>query len=98
MAVGDSRPLPASINKAATAATCGAAAEVPKKFGRLSESTGMSLPKNVVFVPSTPVIWGLLGLKGVDNRLPFRSNNSEPPPSEENVLMVGNAAPNACVK
>ena len=49
----------ASINKAAMAAACGAAAEVPKKFG--NESTSIFTPPKftVVFTPFGAVISGL---------------------------------------
>jgi hypothetical protein len=45
---------------AATAAASGAAALVPKKFGRVSVSWVMSLPKNVVLPPSVAVKRGWL--------------------------------------
>ena len=48
---------------AATAATFGAAALVPKKFGRPLPSE--SNPKNVVSTPSAPVICGTKRTSGV---------------------------------
>src|SRR6056297_771447 len=68
--------------KAAIAAACGAAAEVPKKFGNPSGST--SEPKKVVFVPSTQVISGfwretLTGFPAASNRIgvgPAEENDS----------------------
>src|SRR5688572_29910987 len=44
---------------AATAAACGAAAEVPKKLGLPSASKSLP-PKNVLLVPSTAAICGVL--------------------------------------
>src|SRR5918912_2828324 len=45
-------PPALSITSAATAAACGEAALVPKKFGKLSASSAESLKKNVVLTPS----------------------------------------------
>ena len=49
--------LPRDMRSAATPAAWGAAADVPKKFGKVSASNAMSEPKNVVFPPSGATTW-----------------------------------------
>ncbi len=78
-----------SINKAATAATCGAAAEVPKKLGNESSSVlpGTSNPKvvwkNVVLPPSGPMRAGFVRTSAAASGWPPRSNSTGVPPAEE---------------
>jgi hypothetical protein len=58
----------ADSSSAATAAACGAAAEVPKKFGKVSGSTPLSCTKNVVLPPSGAVnfgCWRVIGPSGM---------------------------------
>ena len=65
------------------AAACGAAALVPKKFGRLSASSAASDTKNVVFPPSVAATSGLRRICGCGNRLPAESNRiGRSPPTE----------------
>src|SRR5665213_1092076 len=72
-----------SINKAATAAACGAAAEVPKKLGNASPS---------IFTP--PIFTVVLMPLGAQNSglfltIPF----TKVPPVEENEAIVGGFTP-----
>ena len=80
---------------AATAATCGADAEVPKKFGNVSGSCGISELKNVVLPPSGPTISGLsrISLVGV----PSVSNSIGVGPADEKASKSGGLTPNAGV-
>src|SRR5205085_372052 len=72
--------------RAATAATCGADADVPKKLGNVSGSLGLSLKggKNDVLPPSGPVIWGVLRISGVTSGLPEPSRKIVVGPNDVN--------------
>src|SRR5882672_8005225 len=77
---------------AATAATCGAEAEVPKKFGKPSGSVVpgtsklRSKKKNDVLPPSGPVTPGLMRTSGVGRRWPLDPKNTGVPPADEKEL------------
>ncbi len=58
--------------RAATAAASGAAADVPKKLGKVSGSEALSDPKKVVLPPSTAVSDGLRS-SGAASRFPALS-------------------------
>ncbi|MDQ3581446.1 MAG: hypothetical protein M3495_07440 [Pseudomonadota bacterium] len=83
--------------KAATPAACGAAAEVPKKFGKPSASGSTPGMKNVVLAPSGAVIAGCARTSGVASRFPAVSKKMGVPPAEEDVSMSGGLCPNAGV-
>src|ERR1700735_4130852 len=80
-----------SIINAAMAAACGAAAEVPKKFGKESGSVEPGTvavyreKKKVVFPPSGAVTSGFKRTRGFRNRSPLVSKRIGTPPAEENV-------------
>src|SRR5205085_10552614 len=82
---------------AATAAASGAAADVPKKLGRLSVSAEVSAKKKVVFPPSGAVICGVWRRSGVASALPAASNTIFVGPAEEYVSIWGGLTPNAGV-
>src|SRR5215470_14769374 len=83
-------------SKAATAAACGAAAEVPKKFGNPVPS--VSEPKNVVSTPSGATISGFWERgSGVASRLPDTSNKIGVAPDEEKDSKIGGETLNAGV-
>jgi len=84
-----------SFMSAATPTACGAAAEVPKKFGKPVPS--VSLPKNVVSTPSGAVMSGCWRTSGVASRFPAVLNRMGVPPAEENASMSGGFCPNADV-
>ena len=81
---------------AATPAACGAAAEVPTKFGKRVPS-GSLPPKNVVSAPSGAVIAGCSRTSGVAIRFPAVSKRMGLPPADENASMTGGVTPNAGV-
>src|SRR6187397_541466 len=78
--------------RAATAATCGAEADVPKKFGMPSgsEVPGTSKlrsnKKKEVLPPSGPVTPGFRRTTGVLRRCPLAPKNTGVPPADENEL------------
>src|SRR5262249_37387966 len=82
--------------RAATAAACGAAADVPKKFGKPSGSTSR-LPKNVVLAPSGATISGFTRICGIAKRLPAVSKMIGVDPAEENGSRSGGETPNSGV-
>src|SRR5262245_1645507 len=95
--------MASSIN-AATAAACGAAADVPKKFGKLVPSTsheegieGELGQKNVVSVPSGATILGFRRLLGIAKRLPAVLKRMGVGPAEENGSKRGGETPNSGV-
>jgi hypothetical protein len=59
--------------RAAIEAACGAAALVPKKFGRVSGSRAVSRVKNVVLPPSADATWGVRRICGRGYRFPEES-------------------------
>src|SRR5688500_17271005 len=77
---------------AATPATCGADAEVPKKLGKPSGSVVSgtaklrSKRKKVVLPPSGPVTPGFKRICGNRSRTPSGPKNTGVPPAEENEL------------
>src|SRR6188474_2282929 len=79
------------------AATWGAEAEVPKKFGKPSGSVvpgiaaARSATKNVVLPPSGPVRPGLMRTSGNGKRRPVLSNRIGTPPADENSSMHAGA-------
>lgn len=77
-------PWVACTSRAATAATCGAAALVPKKLGKPSPSKSAlgKGGKKVVLIPSGPVISGFFCKRGLLRRLPLGLNRIGVPPSE----------------
>src|SRR5215510_7100290 len=81
--------------EAATAAACGTAADVPKKFGKPSGST--SRPKNVVLAPSGATISGFRRICGIAKRLPAVSKIIGVDPAEENRSKSGRETPNSGV-
>jgi hypothetical protein len=90
--------------KAATAAACGAAADVPKKFGKPLQSTsqeegveGEGGQKNVVSVPSGATISGFRRISGIAKRLPAVSKRIGVDPHEENSSKSGGETPNSGV-
>src|SRR5437870_7639152 len=85
-------------SNAATAAACGAAADVPKKFGKPSASGSTLSKKKVVFAPSGATISGLSARgSGVARRLPARSNRMGVVPDEEKDSNTGGETPNSGV-
>src|SRR5258708_28681630 len=81
-------------------ATCGAAAEVPKKFGKLalfrqaetvlvSSLAGILNPRKVSLPPSGPTKSGFCRNTGDASRAPVTSNRIGSPPAEENDSRVG---------
>ena len=82
-------------SRAATAAACGAAAEVPKKFGKPSASK--SEPKKVVLPPSAATISGLLRISGFAKRVPCVSKKTCVEPAAENEFNSGGSTPNSGV-
>jgi hypothetical protein len=81
---------------AATPAACGAAAEVPTKFGKPVPS-GSIPPKNVVSAPSGAVMSGCWRTSGGASRCPAVSKRMGLPPAEEKPSMRGGFAPKAGV-
>src|SRR2546430_1151288 len=86
----------AESSSAATAAACGAAAEVPKKLGKLSASAPLSAPKNVVLPPSGAVNLGCWRVIGVIE-LPLLSKRIGVPPALEYDSTAAGSDPNAGV-
>src|SRR4051812_9689211 len=78
---------------AATAAAVGAAALVPKKFGELSASLTLSLPKKVVFPPSGAVKFGFCRLTAVCETPVVVNRIGVAPPREENDSTNGGFTP-----
>ena len=92
-------------------ATCGAAAEVPKKFGKLrvvrapgdraviSECPVPAIvnPRKVSLPPSGPTKSGFCRITGVARRLPVSSNRIGSPPADEKSSSVGVVAPHEVV-
>src|SRR5258705_5631255 len=87
-------------------ATCGAAAEVPKKFGKfaLFAQAGTVLlsvnpvpaivnPRNVSLPPSGPTKSGFCRMTGVARRAPVTSNRIGSPPAEEKFSTAAVARP-----
>src|ERR1043166_243464 len=79
---------------AATPAAAGAAAEVPKKFGKLSASPS-SEPKKLVLPPSGAVISGVARVTEIG--LPAASKKIFVGPAEEKLSMTGGLTPKAGV-
>src|SRR5258708_37698132 len=91
-------------------ATCGAAAEVPKKFGKfaLFAQAGTLLlsvnpvpaivnPRNVSLPPSGPTKSGFWRMTGVARRAPVTSNRIGSPPADVKFSSIGAAAPQEIV-
>jgi hypothetical protein len=78
--------------RAATAATCGAEADVPKKLGSPSGSEvpgiwkSRSKKKKEVLPPSGPVTPGFKRTSGFARRRPLAPKNTGVPPAEEKEL------------
>src|SRR4051812_9367690 len=70
--------------RAATAATCGADADVPKKLGRPLPSEAGPGEKKVVSAPSGPTTPGWSRVTGEPRRLPAVSKQMAVPPADEN--------------
>src|SRR5579859_52241 len=81
-------------------APCGAAAEVPKKFGKLAllahavtvlaSSPVCNLnPRKVSLPPSGPTRSGFCRMTGVVRRVPVESKRMGSPPAEEKASSVG---------
>jgi hypothetical protein len=80
--------------KMATAATLGAAAEVPKNLRALGLGpTATGLPKKVVEIPSGPTKLGRWRIIGSSNKSPFGARKIGVPPAEESNLMTAGAVP-----
>src|SRR4029079_19503898 len=77
-------PPAAWMVSAATAAACGAAALVPKKFGKVSSSCKASLLKKVVFAPSIAARSGFWRTSGFFSGLLFLSKYIVHGPGEVN--------------
>src|SRR4051812_29150833 len=80
---------------AATAAASGAAALVPKKFGKVSASWAMSEPKNVVFPPSGATMSGCCRV--TLTRAPAVLKKIGVSPAELKLSSCGGETPNAGV-
>src|SRR5882757_2207571 len=81
-------------------ATCGAAAEVPKKFGKLplfihsvtvlgSSPADSVKPRKVLLPPSGPTRSGFCRVTGVVRRVPVASKRIGSPPAEEKSSSAG---------
>ena len=83
--------------KAATAAACEAAADVPEKLGKPSASISNPGMKNVVLVLSGATISGLRRICGIAKRWPAVSKMIGVDPAEENGSKSGGKTPNSRV-
>src|SRR5207248_7387926 len=84
----------AESSSAATAAACGAAADVPKKFGKLSLSKPLSVVKKVVLPPSGAVNLGCWRVIGAIE-FPEASKRIGMPPALEYGSTAAGSDPNA---
>src|SRR5258708_12895346 len=91
-------------------ATCGAAADVPKKLGNfvsfaqagtvllsMNPVPAIVKPEKVLLPPSGPTKSGFWRIIGVARRAPLTSNRIGLPPTEENNSKVGAEAPQESV-
>src|SRR2546423_11469055 len=88
-------------SRAAIAAAAGAAADVPKKFGRVSASPSapvVSSPKKLVLTPSGAAIAGVSRTSGDDRICPAALTQMLVGPPEEKLSISGGLTPNAGVR
>src|SRR5262249_58320869 len=98
---GKLRPGRSCRRRAAVAAAAGAAAEVPKKFGKESASPFgpvVSLPKKLVLTPSGAVIAGVSRTSGDDRICPALSTQMLVGPPEEKLSTTGGLTPHSGVR